>query len=452
MEKMKAPCTYGKQRRCKSKENFQPLVIEEGKWFLQNKVNAHYIKFICSVIAPVSWTQRTVWIQYRAIPPFTVWYPPKYCMWKRSSTSLEMYRNLVAVAVLANKKQLGFFLLSFLLYSCCDCCLCACLPRRTMRKLCSSRVKRLSWWMITGRAGAWSTVPWASTTWPWPIGSWAAWQMLWIAVRYGVGQPHSCGGLCTGILPQHWEQERYSGAHTWLQIFLLPSNLWAVISVPQGVSKFGSKNGPWLGTHEKYFPCLKRWCHFFGADLWWCHFFGADLSVARVQSPSLAVLNQEKGLLLTRGNFFQESMKIALQHGDRPLQALCLLCFADIHRSRKDVQVQFFPARKDRGNMAARGHEKQSIAKRVFSSLLLQTAFPRYDSSMSIMTEIGNRLGLIQVLLGVSKCWMIQKELDKVGYKLGSTEVCWTRLRAESCTALWWGYSSEESVPPWFYK
>lgn len=72
----------------------------------------------------------------------------------------------------------------------------------------------------------------------------------------------------------------------------------------------------------------------------------------------------------------------------------------------------------------AREHEKQIIAKHVFSSLLLQTAFPRYDSSMSIMTEIGNRLGLIQVLLGVTKCWMIQKELDKVSYKLVSTEVC----------------------------
>lgn len=32
-------------------------------------------------------------------------------------------------------------------------------------------------------------------------------------------------------------------------------------------------------------------------------------------------------------------MKIALQHGDRPLQALCLLNFADIHRCRRDVDV-----------------------------------------------------------------------------------------------------------------
>uniref|UniRef100_A0A4X2KTX2 43 kDa receptor-associated protein of the synapse n=1 Tax=Vombatus ursinus TaxID=29139 RepID=A0A4X2KTX2_VOMUR len=82
------------------------------------------------------------------------------------------------------------------------------------------------------------------------------------------------------------------------------------------------------------------------------------------------------------GNFYsqvKESMKIALQHGDRPLQALCLLCFADIHRSRRD----------------------------------LETAFPRYDSAMSIMTEIGNRLGQVHVLLGLAKCWVTKKEPEK---------------------------------------
>lgn len=36
---------------------------------------------------------------------------------------------------------------------------------------------------------------------------------------------------------------------------------------------------------------------------------------------------------------------------------------------------------------------------------------------MSIMTEIGNRLGQVQVLLGVAKCWVARKALDKV--KLG---------------------------------
>ncbi|XP_032894292.1 43 kDa receptor-associated protein of the synapse isoform X2 [Amblyraja radiata] len=34
----------------------------------------------------------------------------------------------------------------------------------------------------------------------------------------------------------------------------------------------------------------------------------------------------------------EESMKIALQHRDRPLQALCLMCFADIHRQSSNVE------------------------------------------------------------------------------------------------------------------
>ncbi|XP_004851903.1 43 kDa receptor-associated protein of the synapse isoform X2 [Heterocephalus glaber] len=115
------------------------------------------------------------------------------------------------------------------------------------------------------------------------------------------------------------------------------------------------------------------------------------------------------------GSFYaqvKESMKIALQHGDRPLQALCLLCFADIHRSRGD----------------------------------LETASPRYDSAMSIMTEIGNRLGQVQVLLGVTKCWVARKALDKaldaieraqdlaeeVGNKVRSESVSWTRGSEEN--------------------
>lgn len=32
------------------------------------------------------------------------------------------------------------------------------------------------------------------------------------------------------------------------------------------------------------------------------------------------------------------------------------------------------------------------------------------------MTEIGNRLGQTQVYLGVAKCWLLQKEYDKVGW------------------------------------
>ncbi|KAK7880606.1 hypothetical protein WMY93_032757 [Mugilogobius chulae] len=75
----------------------------------------------------------------------------------------------------------------------------------------------------------------------------------------------------------------------------------------------------------------------------------------------------------------EESMKIALQHGDRPLQALCLVNFADIHRCRQDVDK----------------------------------AFPRYESALAIMIDIGNRLGQVYVYLGVAKCWLLQKDYDK---------------------------------------
>ncbi|XP_054055012.1 43 kDa receptor-associated protein of the synapse isoform X4 [Rissa tridactyla] len=121
-----------------------------------------------------------------------------------------------------------------------------------------------------------------------------------------------------------------------------------------------------------FFPCK-------AAELVNDYGTGWSLKYRAMSQYHMAVAYRKLGRLADAMDCCEESMKIALQHGDRPLQALCLLCFADIHRSRKDVQ----------------------------------TAIPRYDSSMSIMTEIGNRLGLIQVLLGVTKCWMIQKELDK---------------------------------------
>lgn len=38
------------------------------------------------------------------------------------------------------------------------------------------------------------------------------------------------------------------------------------------------------------------------------------------------------------------------------------------------------------------------------------------------MTEIGNRLGQTQVYLGVAKCWLLQKEYDKVGQTASVSE------------------------------
>lgn len=54
----------------------------------------------------------------------------------------------------------------------------------------------------------------------------------------------------------------------------------------------------------------------------------------------------------------------------------------------------------------------------VFFSSYVQKAFPRYESALGIMTEIGNRLGQAHVHLGVAKCWLLQKEFDKVPYSL----------------------------------
>lgn len=98
-------------------------------------------------------------------------------------------------------------------------------------------------------------------------------------------------------------------------------------------------------------------------------------------------------------------MKIALQHGDRPLQALCLLNFADIHRCRHDVDVR------DRDATLAILFAEHGCE---VSPPSLQKAFPRYESALAIMTEIGNRLGQTQVYLGVAKCWLLQKEFEKV--------------------------------------
>lgn len=46
------------------------------------------------------------------------------------------------------------------------------------------------------------------------------------------------------------------------------------------------------------------------------------------------------------------------------------------------------------------------------------------------MTEIGNRLGQTQVYLGVAKCWLLQKEFEKVAGTASASE----RTRAMSLT------------------
>ncbi|XP_048885951.1 43 kDa receptor-associated protein of the synapse [Brienomyrus brachyistius] len=129
-----------------------------------------------------------------------------------------------------------------------------------------------------------------------------------------------------------------------------------------------------LKDYEKalFFPCK-------AAELVNDYGKGWSLKYRAMSQYHMAVAYRKLDRLPDSMECCEESMKIALQHKDRPLQALCLLNFADIHRCRQDVEK----------------------------------AFPRYESAMCIMTEIGNRLGQASVFLGVGKCWLQRNELDK---------------------------------------
>ncbi|XP_062433188.1 43 kDa receptor-associated protein of the synapse isoform X2 [Rhea pennata] len=89
-----------------------------------------------------------------------------------------------------------------------------------------------------------------------------------------------------------------------------------------------------LKDYEKalFFPCK-------AAELVNDYGKGWSLKYRAMSQYHMAVAYRKLGRLADAMDCCEESMKIALQHGDRPLQALCLLCFADIHRSRKDVQL-----------------------------------------------------------------------------------------------------------------
>ncbi|KAM6159530.1 43 kDa receptor-associated protein of the synapse isoform 3-T3 [Erethizon dorsatum] len=66
---------------------------------------------------------------------------------------------------------------------------------------------------------------------------------------------------------------------------------------------------------------------------------GWSLKYRAMSQYHMAVAYRLLGHLGSAMECCEESMKIALQHGDRPLQALCLLCFADIHRGRGDLEL-----------------------------------------------------------------------------------------------------------------
>ncbi|XP_018415241.1 PREDICTED: 43 kDa receptor-associated protein of the synapse isoform X2 [Nanorana parkeri] len=66
---------------------------------------------------------------------------------------------------------------------------------------------------------------------------------------------------------------------------------------------------------------------------------GWSLKYRAMSQYHMAVAYRKLGRLTDAMECCEESMKIAMQHGDRPLQALCLLCFAEIHRSHGDIEL-----------------------------------------------------------------------------------------------------------------
>lgn len=92
-------------------------------------------------------------------------------------------------------------------------------------------------------------------------------------------------------------------------------------------------------------------------------------------------------------------------------------------------------------------------------SYFSQKAFPRYESSMCIMTETGNRLGQAAIHLGVGKCWLLQKELDKVMKcfeNLHFKSHYITKLNKLTLTSIWKGarycsFKGPHSLHFWHY-
>ncbi|XP_035272358.1 43 kDa receptor-associated protein of the synapse isoform X2 [Anguilla rostrata] len=89
-----------------------------------------------------------------------------------------------------------------------------------------------------------------------------------------------------------------------------------------------------LKDYEKalFFPCK-------AAELVNDYGKGWSLKYRAMSQYHMAVAYRKLDRLPDAMECCEESMKIALQHGDRPLQALCLLNFADIHRCRNDIEA-----------------------------------------------------------------------------------------------------------------
>lgn len=85
---------------------------------------------------------------------------------------------------------------------------------------------------------------------------------------------------------------------------------------------------------------------------------------------AMAVSERKNGKLDSAMARCEEAMTIAMEKHDRASQAYCILTFADIHRQRAD---------NDR-------------------------AIPRYNATIKMFRDIGDKFGLIQAQIGVAKC------------------------------------------------
>ena len=90
--------------------------------------------------------------------------------------------------------------------------------------------------------------------------------------------------------------------------------------------------------------------------------------------------------VLSYSNILQDAMHVAIENQDRGSQSYSMLCFADIHRVRKDT---------DR-------------------------AIPRYNSASGMMMETGDQFGNALVALGKAKAYFRANEISRV--RLGRTD------------------------------
>ncbi|MEE6499209.1 hypothetical protein FKM82_003358 [Ascaphus truei] len=126
---------------------------------------------------------------------------------------------------------------------------------------------------------------------------------------------------------------------------------------------------------------------------------------------------------------FEKALRYSHNNDDKMLECRVCCSLGGLYTHLKDYEkALFFPCKaaelvNDYGKgwslkYRAMSQYHMAVAYRKLGRLsdameCCEKAIPRYDSSMSIMTEIGNRLGQTHVLLGVSKCWLQQKEMDK---------------------------------------